>query len=173
MISLINSARLKAGKSSLGWINPSLYALKDSYTRDITDGSNNCVASATVCCSQGYHAVAGWDPVTGLGSVNFTKLEESLLDLGDIINYPTLAPTLAPNSPPTIPTEVPTLNPTQTPTAAPTYQSGWMHIEQYSTHACTGTINLVTAVPTERCLLEYDSSLEAVGSINYQCTRGK
>lgn len=69
MVSLVNSARLDAGKSALGWINPSLYALQDEIVlNDITSGENNCVAVATVCCTQGFYATKGWDPVTGIGT---------------------------------------------------------------------------------------------------------
>lgn len=62
MVSLVNAARLARGGSPLGWINPSLYKYKDKFSMDIVDGNNNCVASGTVCCSQGFHATTGWDP---------------------------------------------------------------------------------------------------------------
>lgn len=66
IFSLVNSARLAAGKSSLGWVNPALYAIKDGYI-DITSGNNRCAAQGEVCCTQGFNATAGWDPTTGLG----------------------------------------------------------------------------------------------------------
>jgi len=64
----------------LGFINPALYRLAASSTytqdfRDITAG-NNTNNSANV---QGYSAVPGWDPVTGLGSPNAEKLIPDLI----------------------------------------------------------------------------------------------
>jgi len=67
MVSLVNAARLQAGKPSLGWINPAIYASGGSFANDITSGNNDC--TMTVCCTQGFHAAPGWDPVTGFGSV--------------------------------------------------------------------------------------------------------
>jgi subtilase family serine protease len=64
----------------LGFINPALYKLaaSGSYTQDfhdITQG-NNSNPSARV---NGYNAVPGWDPVTGLGSPNAAKLIPDLI----------------------------------------------------------------------------------------------
>ncbi len=43
MLSLVNSQRVAAGKSTLGWVNPLLYKYYDSFTNDITEGDkNNC-----------------------------------------------------------------------------------------------------------------------------------
>jgi hypothetical protein len=87
-VSLVNSERLLQNKSSIGWINPTLYAVGYNNTmnyaniynaklNDITSGNNSCCASSTAsaadCCSSGFAATKGWDPVTGLGSVNFTE----------------------------------------------------------------------------------------------------
>ena len=80
MISLINYGRSKAGKSSLGFINPvlySLYAGKDSdyYFNDIVEGYN-------IGCSEdddvGFETSNGWDPVTGLGTPKFSRLFAAL-----------------------------------------------------------------------------------------------
>lgn len=38
LFALVNSARLQAHKSSLGWINPTLYSLDTSIFNDITQG---------------------------------------------------------------------------------------------------------------------------------------
>ena len=73
MVSLINSARLDAGKPALGWLNPKIYALNGSFANDVTSGNNKCTRSASLCCYQGFYAAPGWDPVTGFGSVNFEK----------------------------------------------------------------------------------------------------
>ena len=74
MITLINDARLNNGLSTLGWIHPSLYQNYASFTNDITSGKNNCPRRASEpCCPTGFFAARGWDPTTGLGSVNFKK----------------------------------------------------------------------------------------------------
>jgi len=86
MLSLINARRLQAGKSSLGFVNPALYKLAASTKgifNDITSGVNNCCAAEyfPTCCTYGFTATTGWDPLTGLGSVNFEKLAAALLKI--------------------------------------------------------------------------------------------
>ncbi|KAJ6542704.1 peptidase S8/S53 domain-containing protein [Mycena capillaripes] len=69
MITLINDARLAAGKSPVGFINPAIYS--DSFRgafHDIVSGSN------PGCGTDGFKAVRGWDPVSGLGTPDFEKL---------------------------------------------------------------------------------------------------
>eukprot|EP00929_Paragymnodinium_shiwhaense_P004107 TRINITY_DN104833_c0_g1_i1.p1 TRINITY_DN104833_c0_g1~~TRINITY_DN104833_c0_g1_i1.p1 ORF type:complete len:569 (+),score=86.57 TRINITY_DN104833_c0_g1_i1:120-1826(+) len=75
MTALANNARIAAGKKSLGFLNPALYQFDSSVFNDITSGENNCAAgnSAPVCCTYGFTATTGWDPVTGLGSPHFPK----------------------------------------------------------------------------------------------------
>lgn len=130
MISLINAARLAAGKSSLGWLNPTLYAQfasnnSPSFYNDIVVGENNCAASNKVCCSQGYSAVPGWDPVTGLGSVDFQRFKTALMTLvGNKPNTPTLSPTVSPGMPTTMPVVTPTVTPSLAPTPSPTMNAG-------------------------------------------------
>lgn len=79
-VSLVNAARLKAGKSPLGFINTALYQFGTKLTNDVTSGENNCAASV-VCCSEGFFATAGWDPLTGFGSVDFKKLYTAFVNL--------------------------------------------------------------------------------------------
>lgn len=81
MISLVNSARRAAGKPSLGFLNPALYALHSSFTNDITEGENNCLAAGAQCCAEGFYAAVGWDPLTGLGSINFDKFMLAMMDV--------------------------------------------------------------------------------------------
>jgi len=79
MFALINANRAANGKGSVGFINPSLYANKGSICNDVTSGENNCCAGSggsQVCCSDGFYAAAGWDPLTGYGSVDFSKLSQ-------------------------------------------------------------------------------------------------
>lgn len=80
MVSLVNAARLTAGKSPLGFLNPAIYSEYASFTKDVTVGDNTCTASV-VCCSQGFSAAPGWDPVTGFGSVNFGLMYNTLMNL--------------------------------------------------------------------------------------------
>ena len=74
IIALINAQRSLQGKNSLGWINPWVYQNPDMFN-DITSGNN-----AYKCC-EGFTATAGWDPVTGLGTPNYTKMLNSALAL--------------------------------------------------------------------------------------------
>jgi hypothetical protein len=82
MVSLVNSARRASGKSTLGWLNPALYALSASFVHDITHGENRCLAAGAPCCEQGFTAAKGWDPVTGLGSINFEKFKRAMMEIG-------------------------------------------------------------------------------------------
>jgi hypothetical protein len=103
----VNAARIAASLPPLGWINPAMYQLGSSFVKDITAGNNKCCAQTVanqkpVCCTQGFQAGTGWDPVTGLGSVNFANFKAALLGIGQ---NPTAAPspypTVAPNWDPT------------------------------------------------------------------------
>ncbi|GAM20880.1 hypothetical protein SAMD00019534_040550 [Acytostelium subglobosum LB1] len=73
IIALLNSFRLNAGKSPLGFINPLLYSAPASCFNDITIGNNLCTEE---CCTKadGFYATAGWDPITGLGTPVFKNL---------------------------------------------------------------------------------------------------
>lgn len=73
IITLINNERAAANKSSLGFLNTALYA-NPSMFNDITAGRN------PGCGTQGFKAVVGWDPVTGLGTPNYTKMLSVLLN---------------------------------------------------------------------------------------------
>jgi subtilase family serine protease len=69
-------------KRPLGFINPALYKLSlderhPLYFRDIVQG-NNTNHTAGV---EGYSAVAGWDPITGLGAPNAEQLLPALIEL--------------------------------------------------------------------------------------------
>ena len=49
MISLINAQRASVGKSSVGFINPTLYATQNrAYFNDITSGNNLCCSSGNL-----------------------------------------------------------------------------------------------------------------------------
>ncbi|PFH51001.1 hypothetical protein AMATHDRAFT_59869 [Amanita thiersii Skay4041] len=70
VFALLNDFRLANGKSSLGFVNPLLYSSASSGFNDITAGSN------PGCGTNGFTAVRGWDPVTGLGTPDFLKLQQ-------------------------------------------------------------------------------------------------
>lgn len=81
LFSLVNSQRLEIGKPPLGLVNPALYAGYDQFTNDITSGTNKCPSDSLACCSEGFFATPGWDPVTGIGSLDFTKMSTYLMNL--------------------------------------------------------------------------------------------
>jgi tripeptidyl-peptidase-1 len=82
VVALLNDARMSKGKSSLGWINPLLYANADAFN-DIVTGSNaGCaVDSSKGYLGTGFQCSPGFDPVTGLGSPIFAKLKALAIEL--------------------------------------------------------------------------------------------
>ena len=75
MVNLWNTKRLKKGQSVLGFLNPLLYKHADVFN-DMVGGNNKCTAAqggVPVCCLAGFDAIKGWDPLTGLGSIDFSK----------------------------------------------------------------------------------------------------
>jgi len=78
MVSLLNEHRLREGKNQLGFLNPLLYQMAEddpSIFNDIIVGSNNYGESyiGSQGCLYGFGTAAGWDPASGLGSLNFKK----------------------------------------------------------------------------------------------------
>ncbi|KAH9179648.1 subtilisin-like protein [Lactarius sanguifluus] len=76
MISLLNDYLTSQGKVTLGFLNPWLYGTGMSGLTDITSGSN------PGCNTDGFSAIEGWDPVTGLGTLDFQRLLLILPDYG-------------------------------------------------------------------------------------------
>ncbi|KAK4154902.1 peptidase S8/S53 domain-containing protein [Chaetomidium leptoderma] len=74
MVALINGERMRAGKGPVGFINPVLYAHPDMF-EDVVEGKN------PGCGTQGFNAVKGWDPVTGLGSPNYERMKRVFMAL--------------------------------------------------------------------------------------------
>ncbi|KAH8987514.1 subtilisin-like protein [Lactarius hatsudake] len=68
IISLLNDYRISNGRAPLGFLNIWLYGICLGGLNDITSGSN------PGCNTDGFSAVPGWDPVTGLGSLDFERL---------------------------------------------------------------------------------------------------
>ncbi|KAF8257707.1 subtilisin-like protein [Lactarius quietus] len=69
IISLLNDYRISQGKPTLGYLNPWLYGRARPGLNDVKFGSN------PGCDTEGFTAVAGWDPVTGLGTPDFVQLQ--------------------------------------------------------------------------------------------------
>lgn len=91
MISLINAARAAQNITSVGFLNPTLYAYGAENTfgvnntnvdpyNDVTSGNTQCMArnqqGQVYCCSSGFYATEGWDPVTGWGSSYYPDLAQ-------------------------------------------------------------------------------------------------
>ncbi|KAH9083706.1 subtilisin-like protein [Lactarius deliciosus] len=69
IISLLNDYLITNGRPPLGFLNIRLYNDGFAGLNDITSGSN------PGCGTDGFSAVPGWDPVTGLGTPDFQKLQ--------------------------------------------------------------------------------------------------
>ena len=113
ILSNVNAARMAVGKGSVGWVNPALYMNSTLFLNDITSGSNKCAATgggkfALNCCAEGYSCTTGWDPVTGLGSINYGKMVLSFSALGSI-NSATGIPSVAPTQRASTPSYNPTI----------------------------------------------------------------
>jgi tripeptidyl-peptidase-1 len=67
ILTIINERRMQLGKSSIGFINPTLYAHPE-VLNDVTMGGNQG------CGTAGFTASKGWDPVTGLGTPDSVKM---------------------------------------------------------------------------------------------------
>lgn len=67
ILTRINDERLKAGKSTIGFVNPTLYK-NPGVLHDITVGNN------PGCGTNGFSVSKGWDPVTGLGTPNYPAM---------------------------------------------------------------------------------------------------
>ncbi|KAH9059101.1 subtilisin-like protein [Lactarius vividus] len=72
LISLLNDYQLSRNRPVLGFLNPWLYGTASHVFNDITSGSN------PGCGTDGFSAVPGWDPVTGLGTPDFQRLLDML-----------------------------------------------------------------------------------------------
>ncbi|PBP27632.1 hypothetical protein BUE80_DR001486, partial [Diplocarpon rosae] len=92
IIGLLNDARFRIGKGPLGFINPLLYSIAFTALNDITDGGSvgcNGVNAQTggripgggIVPYASWNATEGWDPVTGLGTPDFHKLRQLVLNL--------------------------------------------------------------------------------------------
>ncbi|RYP03338.1 hypothetical protein DL764_005211 [Monosporascus ibericus] len=74
IIAMMNNARLRAGKTTVGFLNPVLYS-NQVVMSDVVQGGNHG------CGKEAFRAREGWDPVTGLGTPDFRKLVDLYLSL--------------------------------------------------------------------------------------------
>lgn len=166
MISLVNAARFKAGAKPLGWVHPAMYEGYKSFVNDITVGKNNCTNAYHPCCPQGYEATPGWDPSTGLGTLNFRKFKTYMMDIqagGSRAGPPTGKPSPLPSFIPTAsaPSPIsgkPPLSPISpsTSTSLPSSRTPTTNFPSSSTPSTESpqssrptTINPSTALPTK------------------------
>jgi len=74
IISLVNDARIAAGKSSLGWLNPWIYSTAHKAFTDVVGGET------ASCGTDGFPVTEGWDPSTGFGTPIFPELVKLALE---------------------------------------------------------------------------------------------
>ncbi|KDO30389.1 hypothetical protein SPRG_05100 [Saprolegnia parasitica CBS 223.65] len=89
MVTLWNDARLRAGKSPVGFLNALLYRFpaKDAFF-DITVGDNRAgklLKDNAPRCPHGFDATRGWDAATGLGAPRFHALLPLVLHAEDVL----------------------------------------------------------------------------------------
>lgn len=84
MFTLANQRLLSQGYRKIGYANPMLYWMGDNCKEafnDITMGNNQW--STTQKCLYGFPAAPGWDPATGLGTINFEPFVECAMKWQD------------------------------------------------------------------------------------------
>ena len=74
ILTRINEARLAANKSTVGFVNPTLYS-NTQVLNDITEGYGYG------CNTTGFSAAEGWDPITGLGTPRFGDLMDLFMGM--------------------------------------------------------------------------------------------
>ena len=79
IVSLLNEARVQAGKNVLGHLNPFIYANAKCFT-DITVGTN-AISRQGEPVPYGFNATSGWDAATGVGTPIFPCLLKAALAL--------------------------------------------------------------------------------------------
>ena len=154
-ISNINAARMALGKGPVGWINPALHKYANLFVNDITKGDITC-ANTVPFCAQGFHATIGWDPASGLGSLDYTKMQDVFIEFGDVTSITrssSMASTEIPSSTPSFanPVNEPTIEPTRRkfhPNRLPTRRPKRTTSTPTSTPTSTSTITPTACTPT-------------------------
>ncbi|KAJ6489762.1 subtilisin-like protein [Mycena sanguinolenta] len=82
IITLVNDARLAAGKSPVGFINPTIYSPNFAGAfNDIVSGTNQGCKGWQGDRGDGFQAVPGWDAASGVGTPNLGLLIDKWLAL--------------------------------------------------------------------------------------------
>jgi len=82
IFALLNDLRFQNKMSPLGFLNPLIYSYAAKYTdafNDVTDGYN---IGCSGVISEGFYAMAGWDPASGNGSPNYAGLSKYVVESG-------------------------------------------------------------------------------------------
>ncbi|KAI9454060.1 subtilisin-like protein, partial [Lactarius psammicola] len=75
IISLLNDYQISRGRKPLGFLNPWLYSNAWHFGEDLAGFNDITSGSNPGCGTDGFSAIAGWDPVTGLGTPDFLNLQ--------------------------------------------------------------------------------------------------
>lgn len=81
--SLLNDARLNAGKKQLGNLNHLIYTMAKDHPaafNAVTEGNNKCTIGAQ-CCQYGYGNTQGYDAVNGFGTPNYEEIRKYVMAL--------------------------------------------------------------------------------------------
>lgn len=70
IFALVNNKRRQAGKGTVGYVHPTIYAGASAFNDVTSGGSYGCGTSTT----NGFPAASGWDSAAGWGSPNFAGL---------------------------------------------------------------------------------------------------
>eukprot|EP00164_Ancoracysta_twista_P014132 GFYU01022883.1.p1 GENE.GFYU01022883.1~~GFYU01022883.1.p1 ORF type:complete len:735 (+),score=113.09 GFYU01022883.1:110-2206(+) len=93
LLAVVNDYQIERQRPTLGFVNPLLYRMakeKPEALNDVVKGHNKCGrhktcaacgCSAPTCCQYGYETAEGWDPATGLGTINVGRMLEYLDEL--------------------------------------------------------------------------------------------
>ncbi|KAF8260099.1 peptidase S8/S53 domain-containing protein [Lactarius quietus] len=74
VVALLSDWRLAMSKRRRGWLNPWLYGYGRESITDVTDGQNEGCSTRGL----GFPALEGWDPVTGIGTPDFSKMKDMI-----------------------------------------------------------------------------------------------
>jgi len=88
LVSLINDARIQAGKPTMGYLNPFLYQCGDDCWFDVVLGTN-AISRGGSPWPYGFACAPGWDPATGLGTPHFDKILAAAMKAVEGRTYPT------------------------------------------------------------------------------------
>jgi hypothetical protein len=177
MLALINQQ--KGYNTGSGNINPSLYALATSgasYSagnifHDIVTGNNECTAGSTYCSSTSgstthYVTAAGYDQVTGLGSIDLANLANVWTVSGSTLTGTTTTITAASSAPAANASDTFTItvvaagNSTTTPTGSVTLQ-----IDGGTSHGgTTTTVTLAAGNTAGTATASYQTSFATAGN---------